>query len=98
MSADDSRSTVEAVREARPSGGADPACGPASDEPVTTLRSASLDARLLPGRTCPLASVFLDAGEEKLLTEDVLYWALSPGGWWDALGDAVPVPDPLRTG
>jgi hypothetical protein len=64
---------------------------------VITLQSADVYVRLLPGDTCALASVFLDGDREKLLTADVLYWALSPG-WSGAVGNDVPVPDRLRTG
>lgn len=97
LSLEDSRSVGEAVRSARSSVGMDYACAPSpSQQPVITLQGADLDVRLPPARTCTLASVFLDRGGEKLLTEDVLYWALSPG-WWGGATRDLPVPDRLRT-
>jgi hypothetical protein len=35
------------------------------------------------------------AGEDRLVTADVLYWALSPG-WSGAVDDGIPLPEVLR--
>lgn len=62
--------------------------------PRITLRSQDLSADLLPS-DCGIASRMLDGSLVKLVTEDVLYWALSPGA---AVGSAsdLPMPDPRR--
>lgn len=99
LSAADSAAAVEAVRSAGRATAARPACPPYSlRQPVVTLRSVDLDARLLPSETCSLSSVFLTGdGEERLVTEDVLLWALSPG-WSGPLQRELPAPDRLRDG
>lgn len=44
---------------------------------------------------CTDRGVFLDARDRRELTEDVMYWALSPG-WSGAVGGDVPLPGELR--
>ncbi len=96
LSAADSRAVVEAVRSASSAEALRPACAPYSlEQPVITLQSTDVDARLLPSKRCNIATVFLDRVREKLLTEDVLYWALSPG-WSGWVPRGVPMPDELR--
>lgn len=98
LSAEDSAAATEAVRATEaPGPAARVACPPSPDRvPSITLQSAALDARLLPSRACGLSSVFVDNGERRLLTAEVLRWALSPG-WSGVLPPGLPVPDRLRT-
>lgn len=96
---DSSRAILAVSHTASGADGGPPACAPVSrEQPVVTLESNRLDVRLLPGQGCPLANVFL-VGEwyPRVLTPQVVYWALSPG-WSGSLGPDLPAPNRLRTG
>ena len=45
---------------------------------------------------CPAANGAIINGRRVELTEDILYWVLSPG-WLGTVHRDVPLPDPLRT-
>ena len=95
LSVGDSARAGQAVDAAPRDDGGFVACPESSrEQPVITMRSAGLSADLLPSSGCALSTRFLDGTRERLVTEDVLYWALSPG-WRGADGD-LPLPDPLR--
>lgn len=98
LSAEDSAAATAAVRATEaPGPAARVACPPSSERVARiTLQSAVLDARLLPSRACGLSAVFLERGEQRLLTAEVLRWALSPGSP-GALPRGLPAPDRLRT-
>lgn len=95
LSAADSAGARTAVADAPRDEGGFVACPEyARAHPLITLRSRDLSADLLPS-DCGIATRMLDESQTKLVTEDVLYWALSPGA---AVGSAsgLPMPDPRR--
>jgi hypothetical protein len=47
------------------------------------------------GAPCADRGVFIDARERRELTEEVMYWALSPG-WSGGVDAGVPLPAALR--
>lgn len=95
LSVEDSAAAAGAVAAAPVDMGGLVVCGEYSrQQPRITMRSESVDADLLPSTGCALATRFVDGTRDRLVTEDVLYWALSPG-WQGSDGD-LPLPDPLR--
>jgi Asp-tRNA(Asn)/Glu-tRNA(Gln) amidotransferase C subunit len=97
LSVEDSARAEEAVDAAPRDDGGYVACPEYSrEQPVITMRSARLSADLLPSSGCALSNRFLDDTGGRLVTEDVLYWALSPG--WQGGDSRLPMPEPLRTG
>jgi hypothetical protein len=83
---------LRALEEAPPDTGD---CAVASDEmfPVIRLRTADLHANVDLGGGCP-GIRGLENGD-RVLTADVLYWALSPG-WSGAVDGDIPLPKELR--
>lgn len=73
-------------------------CGRESAEtPIVTLRSRSFGFYVVYDHPCASWNrVTDDAGTDKQVTEDILYWALSPG-WSGSVGPGVPLPEELRT-
>lgn len=98
LSEGDSEALRAAVASAPEAEGSNSTCpGPPRPESVITLSSDGFWFHLGLGGTCPEESVLSDdQGTTKRLTEDVLYWALSPG-WSGAVGAGVPLPERLRT-
>jgi hypothetical protein len=97
LSVEDSEALARAVSATQSTAAIDYdlVCPPYSlRQPVVTLRSAAVEADLLPSSACSAAGAMLVEGQERLVTEDVLYWALSPG--WEGAGGGLPLPDPLR--
>lgn len=95
LSVEDSAEAARAVSAAPVDMGGLVVCGEYSRrQPLITLRSATVDANLLPSTGCALATRFVDGTQVRLVTDDVLYWALSPG--WQGSDSRLPVPDPLR--
>lgn len=99
LSPDDSAAAAAAVADAPGAGGAAlPVCATAgTTTPVVTLQSGDLDARLLRSPRCWTSSVFVAGSQQRRLTDDVLFWALSPG-WSGSLERGLPVPDRFRDG
>ena len=96
LSVEDSASAQAAVAEAPVDDGGYVTCPEYSRrQPVVTLRSSGFSASVLPSSRCILATRFLDGDGVRLVTEEVLYWALSPG--WQGRDSALPIPDPRRT-
>lgn len=98
LSVEDSAATVTAVgrtKSAMPTSRL-PCPAYSFRQPKITMRSSDLDVSLLPSSTCPLSYTFLDAERLRVLTEDVLYWALTPGTSLGATSD-LPLPEELRT-
>lgn len=91
LSPEDSRAAGSALQSAPPARGVSPRCSASYPaRPVVTMSAAGFSARLFSGRGCGIASVFSDgSGTGAMVTEDVLYWALSPG-WSGSLPDAAP--------
>jgi len=99
LSVADSQALARAVARSTPTVAADYdlLCPPYSyRQPAITLRSSELSVDILPSSSCRLAGSLMDEGVERLVTEDVLYWALSPGALIGR-GSGLPLPEEPRT-
>ncbi len=90
LSAEDSRSAVAALRSAPIVRRLGDLCG---DTPVMSIRMVGAG---IEGGVVPQCRTAYAAGENRRLTSDVLYWALSPG-WSGALPRGAPLPERLRS-
>ena len=59
---------------------------------VIVMRTSEAEATVVLGQDCPGVR---GLGEDRLLTADVMYWALSPG-WSGAVPGDIPLPQELR--
>ncbi len=93
---------LEAVEQAPGTAYAPPCAAPAPPEQVEEVSEFAV---LLSGKgrmtvvwqgsVCADQGIVIDARERRLLTEDVVYWALSPG-WSGGVDGGVPLPGELR--
>ena len=98
LSADDTAEAIAAL-EAAPAGEPELLASCAEDQlpflnvdMITSNRTSTVIIQA----PCPYKPGITSGGESfQDLTEDVLYWALSPG-WTGSVEQGVPVPDPLR--
>ena len=90
LSAEDSRSAVAALRSAPIVHRLGDMCG---DTPVTSIRMVGAG---IEGGVVPQCRTAYADGENRRMTSDVLYWALSPG-WSGALPRGAPLPERLRS-
>lgn len=100
LSAADTTEAVAALDLAPETTYAPPCPGPVEPEPGVTTYVVMLveDTRYSvtwEGSRCADQGVLVDARERRELTEDVLYWALSPG-WSGGVDGDVPLPGELR--
>lgn len=99
LSVEDTAAAIAALNEAPPGDPGKPTTNCQGQQPerlVVDLITTDLNSEVIIQAPCPYRPGITSGGESfQELTEDVLYWALSPG-WSGGLQQGVPLPDPLR--
>jgi hypothetical protein len=98
LSTEDTAAAVAAL-DAAPAGNPEMLASCDVEQPprlVVQLISSEVNSEVVLQAPCPLRPGITSGGESfQDLTQDVLYWALSPG-WSGALANGIPLPNPLR--